>query len=64
MKNMANKCVDVVNELMGYALGSKYVQNVFISLAGHETESCNLKLAITWSDPGAISIINYVFGSG
>jgi predicted metalloendopeptidase len=25
----SSKCVDVINDLMGYALGSVYVQNVF-----------------------------------
>ena len=27
--NRTEKCVDVINDLMGYALGSVYVQNVF-----------------------------------
>ncbi len=27
--NRSHKCVDVINDLMGYALGSVYVQKVF-----------------------------------
>ena len=42
MKNRANKCVDVVNELMGYALGSKYVQNVFDDESINEVKITNL----------------------
>ena len=29
MENRENKCVDVINDLMGFALGSVYVKKVF-----------------------------------